>query len=156
MLKTAISYTAIVMLFTIALAAGSPTSPGGEEHPRRRQVIAFAKRVDVRTLDRRLPSERLDRFLARVLPSGTKIVWTSSDCENKPPTFPRPAETPLCASIRANVRARSLHFEIQVGTHAVPIVGKPRIEKLYILGAPSTENAVQDLTSLSDLLTAFR
>jgi hypothetical protein len=127
-------------------------APGGEEHPARHRVVAYAKRIDVHELDPKLASEQLEHYLFRVLPSTSRIAWASSDCETKPPALPRPPTTPLCASIRANVLGGGLHLEIVVGSDALPINGKPHVEKLYLLG----KSSVHSFQSLSDFALALR
>jgi hypothetical protein len=140
-------------LFVVLLAA-SPSEPqrnfGGEEHPSRKRVIAYAKSLDVKQLDPSLSSERLDRFLARSL-AGVSLRWVSSDCENKPPTFPRPPDTPLCASVFGSLHGRGLRLHIVVGTHARPVSGTPHLEKLYLLGSPKRGRDTVVLSSLSEL-----
>jgi hypothetical protein len=123
---------------------------GGEDHPSRRRVIAYAKSLDVKKLDPSLSSERLDGFLRRALPS-VPLRWVSSDCENKPPSFPRPADTPLCASVFANIGGRGLRLHIVVGTHSQPISGTPRIEKLYLIGSSRAGLETIILSSLGEL-----
>ena len=123
---------------------------GGEDHPSRRRVIAYAKKLDVKKLDASLSSERLDRFLGRSLPN-VPLTWVSSDCENKPPSFPRPPETPLCASVFANIGGRGLRLHVVVGTHGQPIGGTPRVEKLYLIGSPTVGLETIVLSSLGEL-----
>jgi hypothetical protein len=139
-----------LVLLLACSPSGTARSLGGEEHPSREQVIVFAKGLDVSTLDSSLASERLDNFLARAFPDAS-IRWISSDCENKPARFPRPPETPLCASVLANVGERGLRIHLVVGTQANPISGTPHLEKLYLLGSPASGRHTIILSSLSEL-----
>ena len=148
--------TRFFMVCTFAIALVVPVlagqDEGGEEHPKRSTVVAYGKRLDVKQLDPALERERLDHFLKRVLPKGTKLTWMSSDCENKPATFPRPPDTPLCVSVTAGAFGGGLRLHVVVGTHSSPIQGAPKLEKLYILRPPPTrpgDKSVEWFPSLS-------
>ena len=135
------------------------SNPGGINHPARAAVIAYAKNLDVATLDASLSSERLEVYLRRVLPHDVMVAWTSSDCDLKPDTFPRPPDHPLCASVRATRGRAELHLEIRTGTHGIPIHGSPTVAVLWLAHATGDRKRpieTEALQSLGELSRAFR
>jgi len=119
-----------------------------------RQVIEYAKGLDVRTLDPALASQRLDDWL-RSGPAGSKtLAWgINLDCDAKSSTEPRSRrETPLCITVafaRADFEA---WITIQIGTLAEGPNGKPELKSVSVqrMGADETERRTS--AKLSDLL----
>ena len=157
----------LLLLCAFLVAASAPLAPadtdaGGEDHPQRAQVIAYAKRVSVRDLDAGLTEdESLERYLQRVLPADTRIRWTSSDCDLKPSSFPRPADHPLCATVHGYRGGQELRLHIRVGTHGAPITGVPAIVDSWLATwrPDNRDHPVEDTTfidSLRALVGAFK
>jgi hypothetical protein len=155
-----------VLLLALAVSAAHAASPatsaderGGDDHPRRGEVVAYGKKLDVQVLDQTLSPEPLDRYLARILPPKMKVEWSSSDCDLKPASFPRPHDHPLCATVRGHLERDALRLAIQVGTHGDPINGKPSILVLWVTSPtsdPKEPFAIRHITSLGALAGAFR
>lgn len=88
------------------------------------QVIAYAKSIDVKTLDPTLPSERLDDWLQNG-PPHAQIEWdVSSTCDNKPW---KNEEYPLCAKVWFKRDGQAGSLLVEVGTNHKGIRGQPQL-----------------------------
>lgn len=91
-----------------------------------KQVIAYAKSIDVRTLDPSLPSQRLEDWLQSGPPHAQIWSWRADDtCDLKPDS---PSEDyPLCARIAFSRNGEGGFFLVRVGTTNKGIVGRPQL-----------------------------
>lgn len=90
-----------------------------------KQVIAYAKAIDVKTLDPLLPSERLEDWLRSGLPRAHKLTWIVEDtCWIKP--F-KDEDYPLCVKIEVSRNDQWAWFLVQIGTWHKGIVGPPKL-----------------------------
>jgi hypothetical protein len=91
-----------------------------------KQVIAYAKDIDVKMLDPLLPSERLEDWLQSGLPHAHILFWEVQDtCTNKPDSSTE--DYPLCAEVRVRHNGQFGFILVQVGTFSKGIVGPPSI-----------------------------
>lgn len=91
-----------------------------------RRVIAAAKRVDVKKLDRRLPHARFDAWLQKQIGSA-QIAWESNDCGEQDGVTAR-ADFPLCGEASATLAdGRTLTVQITVGTFHKGVQGAPAL-----------------------------
>lgn len=89
-----------------------------------RQVLDYAKSIDVHTLDASLPSQRLEDWL-QTGPPHARIRWDVADtCDNKP--F-RNEDYPLCAKVWFSRDGEDGSFLVQVGTKHKGIDGSPQL-----------------------------
>ena len=89
-----------------------------------KQVIEYAKSIDVKTLDPSLPSQRLEDWLLSG-PPHAQIKWTVADtCDNKP--F-RNEDYLLCAKIWFSRNGEAGSFLVQIGRLHKGIVGPPQL-----------------------------
>ena len=104
----------------LLIASTSPASPRYTE----KQVIAYAKSIDVKTLDPSLPSEPLEEWFKSSTPRAD-IRWTVSDtCDNKPSGN---EDFPLCAKVWFSRAGAAGSLLIQVGRLHKGIVGSPQL-----------------------------
>src|ERR1035437_823050 len=96
------------------------------QHPyTEKQVIDYAKSIDVKTLDPSLPSQRLEDWLHSG-PPHAHILWSLADsCDNKPDD-PK-VDYPLCAKIWFSRNGEAGSFLIEIGTRLKGIVGPPQL-----------------------------
>jgi hypothetical protein len=96
-----------------------------------KQLVAYAKALDVSKLDPTLSSQRLDEWL-RSGPVHVEITtWTMSDCDLKPSGSPNYV-APLCVKVRftrGNVGGRAV---ITIGTFQNGISGTPHFENILV------------------------
>lgn len=119
-----------------------------------KQVIAYAKSIDVKTLDPSLPSQRLEDWLQSGPPHAHIEYWRVADtCDLKPDS---PSEDyPLCARIGFSRNGEGGFFLVQVGTTNKGIVGRPQLyggvgvwEGVFVLTGGSER--LSDLPALLD------
>jgi hypothetical protein len=109
-------------LATLFLLAASSTL--AQHRFTEKQVIDYAKSIDVKKLDPSLPSQRLEDWLQSGPPQA-HIRWTVADtCDNKP--F-RNDDFPLCAKIWFSRSGEAGSLLIQVGRLHKGIVGTPQL-----------------------------
>jgi hypothetical protein len=90
------------------------------------QVIAYAKSIDVHTLDPSLPSQRLEDWLQTGPPHAHIWIWIVADtCDLKPGD--QDVDYPLCAKVRFGRAGENGEFLVQVGTIRSGIVGTPKL-----------------------------
>lgn len=90
------------------------------------QVIAYAKSIDVHTLDPSLPSQRLEDWLETGPPHAHVWHWIVADtCDLKPDDAD--VDYPLCAKVRFGRKDENGEFLVQVGTIRSGIVGAPKL-----------------------------
>jgi hypothetical protein len=89
-----------------------------------KQVIDYAKSVDVKTLDPSLPSQRLEDWLQFGQPHAHILFWEMNTCDLKPDSS---QDYPLCAAVRASRNGQIGFILVQVGTLNKGIVGPPNI-----------------------------
>lgn len=109
-------------MLSLLVASSTPAqSPSWTE----KQVIDYAKSIDVQALDSSLPSQRLEDWL-QTGPPHAHIRWDVSDtCDNKPDSDD---DYPLCAKIWFTRNGEAGSFLIEVGTKRKGIGG---LSKLY-------------------------
>lgn len=90
------------------------------------QVIAYAKSVDVHTLDRSLSSQHLEDWLKSGPPHAHIWRWTVADtCDLKPDDSEE--VYPLCAKVTFGRNGENGEFLIQVGDSKQGIFGVPQL-----------------------------
>lgn len=111
-------------LATLSLLAAS-ASPAQTEYTRE-QVIAYAKSIDVWTLDPSLPSQRLEDWLGSGPPRARIGSWSVDEtCDLKPDSSS--VDYPLCARIGFSRNGQRGFLFVQVGTTLTGIVGPPQV-----------------------------
>src|ERR1700722_8554677 len=135
-------------MLSLLVASSAPA-----QHPyTEKQVIAYAKAIDVKTLDASLPSQRLEDWLQSGPPQA-HIKWTVADtCDNKP--F-KNEDFPLCAKIWFSRNGQTGSMLIQVGRLHKGIVGAPQFMNALVWEEGSvfiTTGNVERLSGLSALL----
>jgi hypothetical protein len=115
----------LAMLALLVASYSAAQSPYTEK-----QVIAYAKSIDVKTLDASLPSHRLEDWLQSGTPHTQTLSWSVEDtCWNKP--F-KNEDYPLCAHVRIIRNGQSGEFLIEIGTLHKGIVGPPKLSEFGI------------------------
>jgi hypothetical protein len=110
----------LVATLTLLVASYSAAQPAYTE----KQVIEYAKSVDVKTLDPSLSSQRLEDWL-QAGPPHAHIRWDVSDtCDNKPDSD---VDYPLCAKIWFSRNGEAGSFLIEVGTRRKGVGGRPQL-----------------------------
>lgn len=96
-----------------------------------KQIIDYAKSVDVQTLDASLPSQRLEDWLQSG-PPHAQVRWELADtCDLKPDDATE--DYPLCAKVWVSRNGQFGYFLLQVGTHRKGIAGTPQLyDDLYV------------------------
>ena len=90
------------------------------------QVNAYAKSIDVQTLDPSLPSQRLEDWLQSGPPRAHIWGWSVADTCDLKPDGPNP-DYPLCAKVTFSHEGENGQFLVQVGTSRSGIVGRPQL-----------------------------
>ena len=101
------------------------------------QVIAYAKSIDVHTLDPSLPSQRLEDWLRTGPPHVEILHWRVADTCDLKPDETGVEDYPLCAKITFIRGGEAGEFLIQVGTDRKGIFGRPHADGV---GIKETEN----------------
>jgi hypothetical protein len=125
--------------FLAALSLLSVASVWAQRPYTDEQVIAYAKAIDVKTLDGSLPSQRLEDWLQGGTVHGHVYSWRVADTCDLKPDGGEP-DYPLCAKIAVGRNGEVGQFLVQVGTTHKGIVGSPQ---LY--GEPGYEVGVEEL-----------
>ena len=109
-------------LLSLLIASSCPAQlPYAEK-----QVIAYAKSIDVNTLDPSLVSQRLEDWLQSGPPHAQIGYWSLEDtCALKPDSTNE--DYPLCARIGFSRNGEGGFFLVQVGTTNKGIVGRPQL-----------------------------
>jgi hypothetical protein len=111
----------LAMLWLLVASSSPAQLPYTEK-----QVIAYAKSIDVRTLDPSLPSQRLEDWLRSGPPHAHIAYWSmDATCDLKPDS--PSADYPLCARIAFSRDGEGGFFLVQVGTTNKGIVGRPQL-----------------------------
>ena len=100
-------------------------SPAQLRHTER-QVIAYAKSIDVKTLDPSLPSQRLEDWLQAGPPHAHIGYWSVDDTCDLKPASPK-QDYPLCARIGFTRNGKNGFILVQLGTRRRGIVGRPQL-----------------------------
>jgi hypothetical protein len=118
------------------------------------QVIAYAKSIDVQTLDPSLPSQRLEDWLQSGPPHAHIWSWRVADTCDLKPDDPN-VDYPLCAKVTFSRDGENGQFLTQVGTSRSGIVGGPQLhngvgvwEGVFVLTGSSER--LSDLPALLD------
>ncbi len=134
-------------VLTILSFVAAP-SFASQMHYTDKQVIDYAKSIDVHTLDPSLASQRLEEWLRSGTPHAN-VRWDVSDtCDNKP--FRR-EEFPLCAKIWFSRNGEAGSFLIQVGTNHKGIQGQPHLYNPILSWEDGTWILSGDAERLSEL-----
>lgn len=113
------------------------------------QVIAYAKSIDVHTLDPALPTQRLEDWLLTGPPHLQTSHWRVADtCDLKPDEAN--VDYPLCAGITFVRGGEAGEFLIEVGTIKKGISGRPQLD--HGVGTMEAENPLV-LTGSSEHLS---
>lgn len=118
------------------------------------QVIAYAKSIDVHTLDPSLPSQRLEDWLQAGPPHSHIWQWIVADtCDLKPDD--QDVDYPLCAKVKFGREGENGDFLVQVGTNRSGIGGVPKLyygvgvyEAVFVITGSSER--LSDLPALLD------
>ena len=113
-----------------------------------KQVIAYAKSIDTKTLDPSLPSQDLENWLRSAVPHAQSLSWFVEDtCWQRP--FHN-EDHPLCAHVRITSNGQWAEFLVQIGTWHKGIVGSP---KLTEFGINVHQNPTWSTTGFADKLS---
>jgi len=140
-------------LLTIGILLAAQISGQGQESVNR--AIAFAKRIDVSTLDSRLPSERFVKWFKEVVGRGAKIGWEVNDCgEQTGSAADEDRDLPFCAQGQADLPdGRRVVVSIGVGTMRKGLTpGTVAIRDMFI----EQDGKTRTVSHLSDLVNELR
>jgi hypothetical protein len=112
--------THFLAMLSLLAASSSPAQLPYTE----KQVIAYAKSIDVKTLDPSLSSQRLEDWLQSG-PPHAHIGWSMNNCDLKPDS--PGVDYPLCARIGFSRNGKGGHILVQVGTSGKGIFGRPQL-----------------------------
>jgi hypothetical protein len=112
-----------------------------------KQVVAYAKALDVAKLDATLSSQRFDEWLRSGPAHIETAIWEVGGCDLKDP--PNPA--PLCVKIRLTRGNAGGWLIIKVGTFREGIKGVPHLEQIFIGSSKGFAPDSDRLDKLSDL-----
>jgi hypothetical protein len=101
----------IFLLLALAQTAASDTST----------IIAVAKAMSVRDLDRTLPAETFEVWLGRIGGGSAAIKWATTDCGEQTgnPALDAGRDFPLCVEADVPLASgRRLYVSLLMGTHA--------------------------------------
>ncbi|MGH9727987.1 MAG: hypothetical protein ACRD4V_05280 [Candidatus Acidiferrales bacterium] len=108
-----------------------PSSLIGKQHFTERQVISYAKALDVAKLDPTLSSQRLDKWLHSGPARVDTVTWEMSDCDLMPDFSNPNYVAPLCAKVRFRRGNCGGWALITVGTFRDDISGTPHLEYIF-------------------------
>jgi hypothetical protein len=109
-------------MLSLLVASSSPA----QLHYTDKQVIAYAKSIDVNTLDPSLVSQRLEDWLHSGPPHSQIGDWSVANTCNLKPDSPN-QDYPLCVRIGFSRNGEGGFFLVQVGTTNEGIVGRPQL-----------------------------
>ena len=103
-------------LLIIGILLAAQISGEGQESANR--AIAFAKRIEVSTLDSKLPHQHFVSWFKEVVGPGAKIGWEVNDCgEQTGSAADKDRDLPFCAEGQADLAdGRRVVVSIAVGT----------------------------------------
>ena len=105
----------------------------GQPKPDAREAVSYAKSLDVATLDKTLPSQRLEDWLRHGPAHLDKVRWRiSRDCDLKPDVHVSKDASPLCVKFGFSRSAVSGWGILSIGTLAKGIGGHPRLEYVAV------------------------
>jgi hypothetical protein len=118
-----------------------------------KEAVAYAKTIDVKTLDPSLSSQSLDDWLRSGPPHAELLVWVLAyTCDLKPDDSN--TDYPLCVKIRIGRGGQFGEFLVEIGTDSKGIAGVPRLYSdigVYERGFIST-GQIGQLSDLPHLL----
>jgi hypothetical protein len=91
-----------------------------------KQVIEYAKSIDVHALDTSLPSQRLEDWLQSGPPHAHISGWLMEGTCQLKPDDPK-VDYPLCVKVSLGRDGAFGEFLVQVGTSRSGIVGSPKL-----------------------------
>ena len=122
-------------------------SSRADAHYSDRQVVSYAKTVDVAKLDSSLSSQQLYEWLRSGPAHIEAVTWEVGGCDLKNP--PNPA--PLCVKIRLTRGNVGGWLIVKVGTFREGIKGAPHLEQIFIGSSKGFAPDSDRLDKLSDL-----
>jgi hypothetical protein len=114
--------TYFLAMLSLLVASSSPAQLPYTE----KQVIAYAKSIDVKTLDPSLPSQHLDDWLQSGPPRAHIGYWSMNKGCNLQGVSPN-GDYLLCAQVSFSRNGKGGVILVQVGTHRRGIVGRPQL-----------------------------
>jgi hypothetical protein len=112
-------------LVIISLLIASP--PVTQHRYTEKQVIDYAKSIDVQVLDPSLPTQHLEDWLQNGPPRAKILMWIVRDtCQLRPDSSS--VDYPLCSEVRVSRNGEVGIIFIQVGTSRKGIVGSPKFD----------------------------
>lgn len=138
---------------TIGILLAVQISAQGQQSANR--AIAFAKRIDVSTLDSKLPNQRLVKWFREVVGPAAKIGWEVNDCgEQTGSAADKNRDLPFCAQGQANLPdGRRVVVSIGVGTMRKGLTPQTvAIHEVVI----EQEGKTRTVSQLSDLVNELR
>jgi hypothetical protein len=134
-------------LATLSLLIALPCP--AQLHYKEKQVVAYAKAIDVKTLDPALPSQRLEDWLQSGPPHAHIGYWSADTCDIKPVS---PHEDyPLCVKVSLSRNGKGGFFLVRVGNIRRGIVGRPRLYGDIEIWKTGTWTSTVSAERLSDL-----
>lgn len=98
-----------------------------------KEVVAYAKGIDVGRLDPTLPKQRLEDWISFTIPAAENIVWRTSDCGLKPYGPEPPDGNPLCVEFVFSLGDLGIWGQITVGTDRKGVLGEPRFDGVSVI-----------------------
>jgi hypothetical protein len=133
-------------------AVGADT-PGQQQHKstttRTSKVIAYAKQIDVSSLDSTLPKQQLDQWMQASGAPASATQWVLSDCDVKDPEPP----APLCVKFGFTQGSGTVVGLIEVGTQRDGVTGAPRFLGMFLtIGRAEYLESADNLSTLPRLV----
>ena len=113
----------VCLLATLSLLVVLPCP--AQLHYTEKQVVAYVRSIDVKTLDLALPSQRLEDWLRSGPPHADVGYWSADTCDLKPVSVR--GDYPLCVKISFSRNGKVGFFLVQIGTSRGGIIGRPRL-----------------------------
>jgi len=124
-----------------------PSSLSANTRSTERQVVSYAKGLNVAKLDSTLSSQRLDEWLRLGPAHLEKVTWEIS-CDLKDPQTPNSDPT-MCVKVRIFRGNVAGWIIITVGTFRAGIRGEPHLDHIFV--AFGNGGRAPDSSNLSDL-----
>jgi hypothetical protein len=140
-------------LLTIGILLAAQIAGQGQESVK--QALPFAKRIDVQTLDSRLPHQHFSKWFNEVVGPGAKIGWEVNDCgEQTGNASEKDRDLPFCAQGQADLPdGRTVVISIGVGTMSKGLTPRSvAIRDILIV----QDGKARTVSQLSDLVNELR
>ncbi len=99
-----------------------------------KRIIAYAKKIQVSSLDSTLPNQPIEVWLKSLIGSKAAISWEVNDCgEQTGVAGDSSIDFPICAEVISKLEdGQKVGIQIIVGTYKTGIKGKPEVFYIYL------------------------